>query len=294
MDQENLEDLVIIEDKTWLEKIKDFPASYYLVAVNLIVFLVLHITNSIEPYWWISRFAKISSNIAINHEYYRLFTAIFTHEAIMHLVFNSMAIIILGQAVEKIFGKKKFILIFLISGLFGSLSSFVFSASPAIGASGGVFGMFGVHLYLFIKNKNGYLESFGKEMLQLLIINVIIGFAIPNIDYWGHFGGILGGFLATSMLGLGHKIRLNTSLGVLGVFTIVLFSTTLLYFGNVYSNFSDLMETEVENANIALNNNDLKALKKARDTIENNRPLLPPIPIESLTDQIDYYIKNLE
>lgn len=294
MEHENLDDLVIIDDRKWYQKLKDYPASYYLIAVNIITFLLLHISNLIEPNLWLYTFEKITANIAIEHEYYRLFTAIFTHEAVMHLFFNCMAIYILAQPIEYYFGKKKFVIIFIISGLFGSLSSFIFSPYPAIGASGGVFGIFGVHLYLYLKYKAGYLKAFGKNMLELLIINVVIGFVLPNIDYWGHFGGIAGGFLATYMLGVGKDIKINKTFIKTGILTLLIFVLALFYFSDVYADYAALLDHQIDLANEAIQKNDLASLKAVRERIEDEKPFLPPIPIESITDQMDYYIKNME
>jgi len=297
---DNYDNLEIIDEdipqENLLNKLKNMPMTYFIVAANILVFIILHLTNVlIEDQWFISRFAKITYFISIEHEYFRLFTAIFTHEAFQHLLFNCMAIIILGKPVEAIFGKWKFLIIFIISGLFGSLSSFIFSPNAAIGASGGVFGMFGVHLYLFMKNKKTYLSIFGKDIFQLLIINVIIGFVLPNIDYFGHFGGIVGGFLATASLGLTHYIKLNKNF-IIGMFaTLIIFTGSFYVFNNNYKAYQESVDIIITDANEAIQSNDLNRLIQAKETLMDLTPKLPPIQgSEDLIEQIDGFINKMD
>lgn len=297
---DNLEDLVIIEDDQpqlpLLEKIKKWPMSYYIVAINIIVFVMVHLTNLlIADQWFVIHFAKFARSISVDKEYYRLFTAIFTHEAPMHLLFNCYAVIILGKPIEIIFGKWKFLLIFLISGLFGSLTSFIFSASYSIGASGGVFGIFGVHLYLFLKNKETYLKIFGKDMFQLLILNVIIGFVMPNIDYYGHFGGILGGFLASLSFGLTHTIKVNKSFVAGLLATVLIFVGSFTYFNNILVNYYSNEGTYIEEFNAIIRTNNLVALKQKREEIVDSIPNYPPIyGSDELIEQMDDIIKKFK
>lgn len=298
---DNYDNLEIINEDTpqenILNKLKNMPMTYYLVAVNILVFIILHLTNVlIEDQWLINIFAKFTPAISLEHEYYRLFTAIFTHEEIPHLLFNCMAIIILGKPVETIFGKWKFLIIFIVSGLFGSLSSFVFNEAliRSIGASGGVFGMFGVHIYLFMKNKKTYLSIFGKDIFQLLMINVFIGFVVPNIDYFGHLGGIVGGFLATASLGLTHYIKLNRNF-LLGIFaTSVIFIGSFYVFNDNFVRYYESVDTIIDNANAAIQANDLNRLIEAKEILVDVTPKLPPIQgSEDLIEQIDDIINKM-
>lgn len=299
------DDLEIIEDEIevikqskldWLMKnYKNIPMTYILVAINVLVFLIIHVTNFlIADNWFLLKFAKDTHHMAMENEFYRFFTPIFMHEAIMHLAFNCMAIIYLGKPVEQIFGKYKLLLIFLASGLFGTLSSFIFTDSLSIGASGGVFGFFGVHLYLYLKNKGTYLKVFGKDILQLLIINVIIGFAVPGIDYWAHFGGIFGGFLACNAVGLTHSLKLNKNL-IIGFTSIaILFSGLFIYFKSEYVNYSEYVDISVEMAFELLKDNNIDEVKIIRNDIIANRPMLPPIYINHIIEYFDNIINSSE
>lgn len=295
---ENIHDYVIIEEepKSWFHKLKNYPITYYIVAVNVLVFLAIHITSFLFPdVSLINILVKNTYMISIEGQYYRLLTAVFSHYSVTHLFFNCFAIIILGQHVEQIFGKLKFVIIFIIAGLFGSLFSMIFSPNAALGASGGVFGIFGVHLYLYMKNKNTYTKIFGREIFKLLAINVIIGFIVPNIDYWGHFGGIVGGFLATLTLGLKHTIKFDRNKILIGILTIAIFISSFVVIDNNYKNYSENVEAIIDRANYSINVNDLSLLKSSREELVNITPFLPPIyEAESYLNQIDEFIVKME
>jgi len=270
---------IVEEDNIWT-KLKNSPMSYYIVAINVLVFLAIHISNFlIADGWLVSKLMKITYNISIQGEYYRLVTAVFSHYEPMHLFSNCFAILILGRPVEQIFGKWKFLIIFLVAGLFGTLTSFIFTEAPALGASGGVFGIFGVHLYLFLINKSKYLSIFGKDMLQLLVINVVIGFALPNIDYWGHFGGILGGFLATASLGLYHQIKINRNLLIGSLLILLIFFGSFITVNQAYVNYVENEARVISKISAALESNNLERFIEARDEYDSIVPLVPPISI---------------
>jgi rhomboid protease GluP len=283
-----MEEYNVQEKKKWYKDFKNWPISYYIVFINILIFLILHLSNYLTgDSIIIDNFAKITSRISIQGEYYRFFTTIFIHEGITHLAFNSAALIFLARPIEMIFGKTKFLLIFITAGLFGSLFSFIFSPYPAIGASGGIFGIFGVHLFLYIKNKDVYLKHFGKEIFQLLILNIFIGFIIPNIDYWGHFGGIVGGFLASNALGLSRHYRFNTKKIAVLTVTIVLFFSSFMIVDHAFKTYYYKLDQYVEQGNIAIANKDYTELQSIHENIQKEKPFLPPFPnADYVSDQI--------
>lgn len=276
------------EKKKWYKDFKNWPISYYIVFINITIFFILHLSNFLSGQSIIiNQFAKITYSISIEKEYYRLFTTIFIHESITHLAFNSAALIFLARPIEMIFGKAKFLIIFLTAGLYGSLFSFIFSPFPAIGASGGIFGIFGIHLFLYIKNKDVYLKHFGKEIFQLLILNIVIGFIIPNIDYWGHFGGILGGFLGANAIGLSRNSNFNTKKISLIMLTIMLYLASFMIVNDAFKTYHYKLDQYVEEGNQAIANKNYSQLETIQKKIENEKPLLPPFPnADSVSDQI--------
>lgn len=130
-------------------------------------------------------------------EYYRLFTCGFLHGGIIHLVLNMIALYSVGPIVEKYFGKIKYIIIYLVSLLLSSVFSYKLSESVSIGASGAIFGLLGSLLIIGLLNRNRISQSFVRSIINVIVINLIIGFTIPNIDNFAHIGGLLGGVIVT-------------------------------------------------------------------------------------------------
>ncbi len=269
-----------------MNKNKSHSITVYIIIANILVFITLHLTNFlIADNWFLYHFAKITPKISIDKEYYRLFTAVFTHASISHILFNCYALYFLGRPIEYLFGKLKFLIIFLVSGLFGTLFSFIFSSSISIGASGGVFGLFGVHIYLYLKNKEVYMKIFQKEIFILLIINLGIGFIAPNIDYFGHIGGLLGGFLASLSVGIGKTKKENI---IILLATACIFIGSFTYFNVKYVEYDKTLTMIINKVNISLQSGDYEEVKKYKEEIQAKKPLLPPTPTSDyIIDQID-------
>lgn len=200
-----------------------------LIVINIAIHLLgvlsefIYQTNYLFIYG-----AKINFFIA-DKQIYRLVTSMFLHAGFFHLLANCYAIYALGEAVEEIFGTKKFLIIYFIAGIIGSLASFILSPHNALGASGGIFGFFGVHLYLYLRKPDVYKKIFGKSIFFLLALNLYIGFSNPQIDNYAHVGGLVGGFLACFIVGLKQETVLkarNMAFGFL-VFTIIVVGTLL-------------------------------------------------------------------
>lgn len=140
-----------------------------------------------------------------NGEYYRLITGIFLHGGIIHLLFNCYALWIIGTQIENYMGKIKYIIIYLFSGIMGSLFSITFSNSLSIGASGAIFGLLGSMLY-FGYHYRVYLGNVLKsQIIPLIVFNLVLGFMLNGVDNFAHIGGLIGGALITVSLGVKYK-----------------------------------------------------------------------------------------
>ena len=126
-------------------------------------------------------------------EPWRMVTTMFAHStsSIFHILFNGYSLYILGTLVERLVGRGRFLWLFLLSGLGGSVAVLWLSPSAAVvGASGAIFGLFGA---LFVIQR-----SFGGANTQLLIVlglNLVLGFVVPGISWQAHIGGLLVGAL---------------------------------------------------------------------------------------------------
>ncbi len=130
-------------------------------------------------------------------EYWRLITVALTHGSITHLIFNMLALWQLGTIIEKVYGKGKYLVILLGSLLAGSAASYFFNPTnvPAVGASGMIFGLFAALLVTSRKYGIDY-----KNVVGVIVVNLLITFLVPNIDWHAHVGGLLGGALTTYLV----------------------------------------------------------------------------------------------
>ncbi len=173
--------------------------TYIIMGICFIMFLITGMGNDTGV------LIKYGANLDVlvkNGEYYRLLTSMFLHSGLLHLFFNMYALYIIGPQVESFFGKTKYLIIYLLSGISGSLLSVSFNVNTvSVGASGAIFGLFGALLY-FGYNYRGYLGNVIKsQILPVVIINLIFGFISTGVDVAGHIGGLIGGIIVSSVLG---------------------------------------------------------------------------------------------
>jgi len=143
---------------------------------------------------------KLGANISTlvkSGEYFRLLTAIFLHGGIIHLFFNMYALYSIGNFIETYFGRSKYFIVFMLTGIVGSLTSYIFTRGFSVGASGAVFGLLGLLLAQKLKRKVYYAELpiDTRSIVMIVVINLILGFTIPNVDNAAHIGGLISGTL---------------------------------------------------------------------------------------------------
>jgi membrane associated rhomboid family serine protease len=171
--------------------------TYALIAINVLAFFTEQgqfslsgatIHGAVIDEGVLYRFA-----IAEGHQYWRLISAGFLHENLLHLGFNMYLLYVLGMMLERGIGSGRFALIYFTSLLVGSFGALFATASPSLGASGAIFGLMGAAVV--------ELRSRGLSVMQsgiggLIIINLIFSFTFANISVGAHIGGLIGGFIA--------------------------------------------------------------------------------------------------
>jgi len=130
-------------------------------------------------------------------EYWRLLTASVIHDGVFHVGFNGYALFILGKLVEIISAKANVPVVFLISAVTGGLLSFAFLPNgTSVGASGGVIGLLGFLTVYSYRRRKLLSNAMFKNMLFNIVFIAVVGvFVLPNIDNYGHLGGLLAGGL---------------------------------------------------------------------------------------------------
>jgi membrane associated rhomboid family serine protease len=132
---------------------------------------------------------------AVHHgQWYRLLTAPFLHANIEHILFNMLTLAIVGSPVEAELGKARFLTVYLLSALGGSVASYLLSDANVlgVGASGAIFGLMGAY---FVLARRRHWEL--GNIAALIVINLVIGFASTTIDWRAHIGGMITGAVVT-------------------------------------------------------------------------------------------------
>lgn len=185
------------KEKKHKNRFKDNKLTYILIGLNILIYILTAIMSrsllDSNTYVLIRLGAKV--NELINHgQVWRLLTCAFLHGGIMHLAFNMYALKIIGSEVEYVFGRKKYLIIYLMAALGGSIFSYIFSPySISVGASGAIFGLLGAMLIFGIKHRDKIGKSYMMNIVQVIIINIIIGVSLSNIDNFAHLGGLIVG-----------------------------------------------------------------------------------------------------
>lgn len=168
------------------------------LGLNLVVWLAMTMAGGSENDAVLIQFGANYAPRIVAGETWRLITANFLHIGIVHLLVNSYALYALGPETEALFGSSRFVTIYLMSGLSGSILSFGLGAGAVVsaGASTALFGLLGTLLAFFVRNRKHF-GSVGERRVQhyvfLALINLIYGLTTPGIDNLGHIGGFIGG-----------------------------------------------------------------------------------------------------
>ncbi|MEQ2526181.1 rhomboid family intramembrane serine protease [Bacillaceae bacterium CLA-AA-H227] len=203
--------------------------TYIFIAIQVVMFLLLELFGGSTTTSTLIQFGAKVNPLILEGEWWRFLTPIFLHIGFLHLVMNTIGLYYIGTTVERIFGRLRFLFIYLIAGFGGSVASFIFSPNLSAGASGAIFGCFGALLYFGLIYPKLFLRTMGLNLFMVLAINFAFGFTVSNVDNAGHIGGLIGGFLAAGIVHFPKKKKLLMQSGALIV--TLLLSIGLLQYG---------------------------------------------------------------
>ena len=180
---------------------KQAPVNHTIILLNILVFLLVEFTGSWEDVNHMLKWGAAGTlDIMQQHEYYRLFTAMFLHFGIQHLGNNMLVLLFIGDCLERNLGKIRYGLLYLLGGAGANLLSLfheLYSKEYVVsaGASGAVFAVIGGLLYIVIRNK-GHIENFSsRQLLILAFLSLYHGLTSTGVNNTAHLGGLLCGFL---------------------------------------------------------------------------------------------------
>jgi len=149
----------------------------------------------------LSRWGMQPLAIALDGEWFRLVSSMFLHAGWLHIAFNMYVLYILGSPLERVLGHGRFLTLYMLSGIGGSVASYWFSAvnTLSVGASGAIFGLMAAWIVIGRR-----LDRDVTQILFLLAINVVLGFVIAGIDWRAHLGGAVTGAVVGLILTSGR------------------------------------------------------------------------------------------
>ncbi|HET7573424.1 MAG TPA: rhomboid family intramembrane serine protease [Gaiellaceae bacterium] len=208
------------------------PVTKLLIAVNIAIYLVTAVQGAglNNPGGELMLKMLLFGPYVDDGGWWRLVTAMFLHASILHIAFNMFALWVIGAPIEQYLGRARYVGLYFVSGLAGSAGALLQTPlTPVLGASGAIFGILGA-MMIVEWQATGRLAG---NALTWIVINLAISFAIPNVSWGGHVGGLIGGILVMlsfARWGRGHAAygRLGLT-GVLGLVVVAVGSIAIAY-----------------------------------------------------------------
>lgn len=213
--------------------------TYVLIAANLLIFIAMlfsgagfwHSPNEVQLNWG-ANFGPATQD----GEWWRLGTAMFLHFGVIHLLLNAFSLWDAGQLVERMYGRIRFVGLYLLSGLFGNLLSLVVQGNQAVagGASGAVFGVYGAALVFLWRERAAISKGEFKWLfgggIAFSLLAIVLGFIIPGIDNAAHIGGFLAGIALSVVFSQSIIAKVMPRRYVLVALLMMAIATTFLTF----------------------------------------------------------------
>jgi len=203
-------DMLLSRRVDFERRMRRFPPLTVAILAVLVLILVIELrVGALESREAIVKMGALARERVAAGEYWRLMTAPWLHGSVDHLVGNGIALFILGMVCEAAFGRAQFVVLYVLSGLTGSLVSVAMSAGPSVGASGAIFGLQGAAIVLFRLHRDRLLvrdRRVGFVLIVWALYTIGGGIMEPFIDNGAHIGGALGGALVARYL---HPVVLS-------------------------------------------------------------------------------------
>jgi membrane associated rhomboid family serine protease len=195
-----------------------FDATKALIAINVIAFLTeggSAFTTTGQPgadSWTYLHGALWAPFLRFDHQYYRLLTSGFLHEDLLHIGSNMLVLFFVGRLLEPAIGRTRFISIYLVALLAGSLGALLLNPTDAtVGASGAIFGVMGA---AFVDLRRRGIDPWASGIGPTIILNLILSVSIAGISLGAHLGGLIAGALVALLWQQADRRRHALAIGL--------------------------------------------------------------------------------
>ncbi len=169
----------------------------------------------------------------VGGQWWRLLSSMFLHAGLIHLALNSYVLWIFGNEIERQIGRLETLAVFLVTGVFAGATSFALAPdfAVAVGASGAIFGLVGAFIaYNYLRRHHVMAQARLRGALSMLVINLIIGFSIPAIDWRAHLGGLVAGLVAGFAVDPSRPVALRRTFAAAGLVGLIVAAIALVAF----------------------------------------------------------------
>ena len=168
-----------------------------LIGLNVLVFVLSGFGKTAV----IDRYAMVPA--LAHQEPYRLITSPFFHLNVVHIALNMFTLAIIGSPVEALLGRVRFVALYLLSAIGGSVGFYLLAPhnEGGVGASGAIFGLMGA--YVVLARRKGWSTV---PVVVLIVLNLVYGFVVPGVGWQAHVGGLCTGAVAAVGLSLGRGV----------------------------------------------------------------------------------------
>lgn len=176
------------------QPVRKATVTQVLIGINLVVFVLELVAglDAVVGNWGMSPVA-----VSVGGEWWRLLTAAFLHGGFLHIAFNMYVLWVIGPQLETLFGHVRYLVLYLLAALGGSVASYAFGPvnSISVGASGAIFGLMAA---LIVAGRS--MRADVTQIVILLAINIVIGFIAPGVDWRAHLGGAVTGAVVAAVM----------------------------------------------------------------------------------------------
>lgn len=174
--------------------------TFVIIGLNVVIYIVLNmflLQNGIDI---ISHLDNSWMAVKINGEYYRVFTSMFLHADLDHLLNNMFILFVIGKRYEEIEGRYRFALVYFLGGILASIASlsynmFMGNEIASLGASGAIFALIGASVATVVKCRDKLRTVSKRQMILFALFSLYAGFRSMETDNIAHLGGFIAGFL---------------------------------------------------------------------------------------------------
>jgi membrane associated rhomboid family serine protease len=169
----------------------------------------------------------------VGGQWWRLLSSMFLHAGLIHLGLNSYVLWIFGIEIERQIGRLTTLAVFLVTGIFAGATSYALAPGfrIAVGASGAIFGLVGAFIaYNYLRRHHVMAQARLRGALTMLVINLVIGFSIPSIDWRAHLGGLVAGLVAGFAVDPSRPPALRRAFAAVGLTALLVAAVALVAF----------------------------------------------------------------